>query len=122
MAMWKIDVFAPPVRDPKQETELYTIPDPKNWEEYYAQQERAQLMPVIEFMKSRKVELSKGIAIKKGASALVLEVNDHLLAYLQADRNIIVRVLGEMDGKSVATELNLQPKRRGRKPKELATA
>jgi hypothetical protein len=92
---FEVEVGAYPVRDPKTETPLYRIPDPENWEAFY-KGSRKQLMDLKdENGNLSPVVLDKCIVITKGAEPKKINVNEHLLNFLKADRNIYVRVLPE---------------------------
>src|SRR6201995_3793245 len=120
MAKWRIEVMAPAARDVAAEGEIYTIPDPQNWEEFYEHTKLGTKMMeegrLNEFTRGKHVLQNKGIAIKKGAKATEIVVNDHLLAYLEADRNIMVRTLAPVEEASPAKAIDaLPPKSPARK-------
>jgi hypothetical protein len=101
MPKFRVEVFAPEKRE-DDETDTYPIPDPSNWEAYYAQLANDEVTPIQTVVRSKRVYLDKPVVLHKGKDAVELVVNDHLLKYLQADRNIRVRVLGEFVEQSPA--------------------
>lgn len=94
MPKFRVEVFAPEKRD-DDETDTYPIPDPANWEAYYAQLANDEITPIQTVVRSKRVYLDKPVVLHKGKEAVELVVNEHLLGYLKADRNIRIRVLGE---------------------------
>ncbi len=116
MPKFKIEVFAPAKRD-DHETDTYPIPDPENWDAFYRQQKEAEVVHVKEFsMRRNLVSLDKPVVLKKGdPEPTQLVVSDHLLGYLKADRNISVRVLGELEEQSPAAAIEKTAERKAAK-------
>lgn len=117
MPKMKIEVYAPEKRD-ENETDTYPIPDPENWDKFYQQQKDAEVVHVKDFLNQKgRVSLTKPVVLKKGADAIQIVVSEHLLSYLKSDRNIVVRVLGQLDEQSPKAAIEKTTERKTAKRK-----
>lgn len=119
---FEIEVSAPAIRDPKQETKSYVVPDPKNWEAYYTDAAKPIVFGIdFASQMTGRATLNKGIEIVKGAPPTRLEVNRHLLTYLESDRNIHLRVVREWDDAAPETAAAAPAVQQFNPPKEKKT-